>query len=259
MYIFELVTVQTQPFRNLFESLKEILPDTNMILDETGLKISAINSKKSMFVHLKLDAKKFDKYYCKNKCIVGLSLVNLFKLIKTSTNNDTLTLYIDDHNTNLLCVKIQNNDKNKTTEYELNLMDLNEETIAVPPADFESIIIMPSVDFYKICRDMNGISDKIEIKSVGNQLIFSSCGDAIKQKTIFGQGAEGINFEKSPDSDDLIIQGYYDLKELTIFTKCSSLCNNISICMKNNYPIILIFAVGNLGELKLALAPRTKK
>ena len=33
-------------------------------------------------------------------------------------------------------------------------MDLHEENIHCPPAEFESVIQMPSVDFQKICRDM---------------------------------------------------------------------------------------------------------
>ena len=51
-------------------------------------------------------------------------------------------------------------------------MDLPEEAISVPPATFESVITMPSVDFQKLCRDMHNIADFLEIRSVGNQLIF---------------------------------------------------------------------------------------
>jgi proliferating cell nuclear antigen len=53
-----------------------------------------------------------------------------------------------------------------------------------------------------------------------------------------------------------IIQGYYNLKSLVLFTKCTNLCNNIEIYLRNNFPIIIKYEVGDLGELKLCLAPK---
>jgi hypothetical protein len=42
-----------------------------------------------------------------------------------------------------------------------------------PDVKFSSIINLPSGDFQKIIRDLSCISDKLEIKSVGNELIFT--------------------------------------------------------------------------------------
>ena len=41
---------------------------------------------------------------------------------------------------------------------------------------------MPSSDFQKIVRDMGGISEKIEIKSVSNELIFKCVGNLHHQR-----------------------------------------------------------------------------
>ena len=58
--------------------------------------------------------------------------MNFFKLIKTMTNNDTLTLYIERADENKLGIRIENGEKNSITTYKLNLMDLNEENISIP-------------------------------------------------------------------------------------------------------------------------------
>lgn len=256
MNILELKTVQTNAIKVLIEALKEILTDANIEFNETGLKIVAMDSTKTILVHLKLDKDKFDKYYCKNKLIVGVSMLNLFKLIKTITNNDTLTFFVDENNTNVLGIIIENGEKNRKTKFKLNLMDLDEERIEIPQQEFHSIITMPSADFQKICRDMHSLSDTIEIKSVGSQFIFSCKGDFAEQETILGETADGINYIKKNDEVSEIIQGYYNLKHLMLFTKCTNLCNSLEIYMKNNFPLVINFAVGNLGKLKLALAPQ---
>ncbi len=255
MYLLELKTVQTNAIKVLIEALKEILTDANIEFNETGLKIVAMDSSKTILVHLKLNKDKFDKYVCKKKLIVGVSMLNLFKLIKTATNTDTLTFFIDDINMNVIGIVIENSEKNSQTTFELNLMDLNEENIDIPPQEFGSIMTMPSVDFQKICRDMSNLSDTIEIKSVGSQLIFSCEGDFAKQETKIGETVDGVNFVKANEASN-IIQGYYNLKHLVLFTKCTNLCNTIEIYMKNNFPIVINFTVGNLGKLKLALAPK---
>ncbi len=255
MYLLELKTVQTNAIKILIEALKEILTEANIEFNETGLKIVAMDSSKTILVHLKLNQDKFDKYICKKKLIIGVSMSNLFKLIKTITNTDTLTFFIDESNINVLGIIIENGEKNSVTTFELNLMDLNEENIDIPPQEFDSIITMLSVDFQKICRDMNYLSDTIEIKSVGSQLIFNCVGEFAKQETKLGETPEGVSFVKNNEVSS-IIQGYYNLKHLVLFTKCTGLCTSIEIYMKNNFPIVINFSVGNLGKLKLALAPK---
>ena len=96
--ILELKTVQTNSFKVLIEALKEILTDANITFDSTGLKIVAMDPSQTVLVHLKLEASKFEYYKCDKRLVIGVSMINFFKLIKTMTNNDSL---------NLLLMKIQ--------------------------------------------------------------------------------------------------------------------------------------------------------
>ena len=53
---------------------------------------------------------------------------------------------------------------------------------------------------------------------------------------------------------DEIIQGVYQLKTLSLFSKCSSLCNNLEMYIKNNYPLVIKYMVANLGYVYLILS-----
>ena len=255
--VMELKTVQTGAFKTLIEALKEILTDANIEFSDSAMKIITMDPTQTILVHLKLEKDNFESYFCKHKIFIGVNMLNFFKLIRTLTNNDALTMFIDEDNANCLGIRIENGEKNSLTTYYLNLIEVDETTYQIPPAQFESIITMPSNEFNKICRDMINLSDIIEIKSVGNQMIFSCKGEFACQETIIGEANNGLNFVKST-TDDTIIQGYYNLKHLVLFTKCTNLCNSIEIYMKNNFPIVIKFAVGSLGNLKLALAPKVE-
>lgn len=248
-------TVQTSAFRVLIEALKDILQDVNLECDETGMKIIAMDVTHTVLVYLKLDAKNFEHFTCKKKSILGINMTNLFKLIKAMGNNDTLTMFLSKNDQNRLGIKIENSEKNSVTKFKLNLLDLNDETIQIPPASFDSVITMPSGDFQKLCRDMHGLADILEIKSVDNLLIFSCRGDFCTQETKLGQTTNGMTFVKN-NNPNLIVQGYFALKHLVLFTKCTNLCNSIELYLKNNYPLIINYSVASLGNIKLCLAPQ---
>tara|TARA_A100001015_G_scaffold319463_1_gene442408 strand:- start:2054 stop:2869 length:816 start_codon:yes stop_codon:yes gene_type:complete len=255
-YLFELKTVQSSAMRILVEALKEILTDGNIEIDESGIKIMTMDPSHTVLVHLKLDASKFEKYYCKSKQTIGVSMLCLFKLIKTMNNNDTLSLYVESNDPNRLGIEIENGEKNSRTKYKLNLMDLPEEKIDIPPATFKSVLTMPSNDFQKICRDMHNIADNMEIKSVGNQLVFSCKGDYATQETTIGETHTGMSFIQNCNPEE-VVQGIFALKHLVLFTKCTNLCNSIELYLKNDYPLIIKYNVASLGNVKLCLAPKS--
>ena len=255
-YIFNIKTVQSGAIRILIEALKEILTDGNITISETGIKIITTDSTNSVLIHLKLEAENFEYFKCFNKITIGVNMLNLFKLIKTMSNSETLTLFVEKNNENQLGIIIHNSEKNSQTTYKLNLLDIQEDDIDIPPAEFETELTLPSGDFQKIIRDMINIGENIEVTSIGNQLKLICNGDFAHQETVLGETNNGLNFSTT-QSPELPIQGVFSLKYLLLFTKCTNLCNQIHLYIKNDYPLIIQYAVASLGSIKLCLAPNT--
>jgi proliferating cell nuclear antigen len=122
---------------------------------------------------------------------------------------------------------------------------------------------MPSTDFQKIIRDMSTLGENVEIQSASQQLIFRCKGDYAEQETVFSIGQNGLSQTKSSTagggSAAEIFQGQFHLKHLVLFIKCTSLCSDICLYLKNDYPIIVEYNVAGLGDIKLALAPALTK
>jgi hypothetical protein len=97
----------------------------------------------------------------------------------------------------------------------------------------------------------------VEITSSGSDLIFKCDGDFAEQETIISENSNvNIKVEKTSSHDSEIVQGIFELKHLVLFTKCTSLCPSITLYLKNDYPLILLYTVANLGELKLVLSTK---
>ena len=62
--ILNIKTVQSGAFRILIEALKEILTDTNIIFDKTGIKLIATDNSKIVLIHMKLNSCNFEYYHC---------------------------------------------------------------------------------------------------------------------------------------------------------------------------------------------------
>ena len=214
-----------------------------------------MDSSHTVLVHLRLNSENLEKYVCKKNIVLGINLLNFYKLTKILGNNDTLKLTVLETNLSILNITIENSEKNTITNFKLNLMDLHQENIEVPPPKFESVINMPSMDFQKICRDMYNLSDDLEIKSIGTQLIFSCKGQFAEQETCIGTSSNGLNYIQNED-EIKIIQGIYALKYLVLFSKCTNLCNSVELYLKNDFPLIIKYNIASLGEIKLCLAPK---
>lgn len=260
--IMEIQTVQSGAFKVLIEALKELLTDTVLEVDTTGIRIVAMDVSHVVLVHLKLHAEKFESFKCDHPMQLGVNMLNLYKIIKTISNSDTLTLYVEDGDMNHLGIKVENSEKNSRTNYKLNLLDLDGSTITVQPSQFSTVITLMSSDVQKIFRDLNQVSELVEIKRIRNDLIFKSYkGDFCSQETVISETIVRDNPEadESVINEDQgeIIQGLFALKYLVMFTRCSSLSSSVDILLKNDFPVIFLYTVSSLGTLKLCLATST--
>ena len=249
--ILEIQTVQSNVIKILCDVLKETLNDINFIFNESGIKVMAMDGSHVALIHLKLNADKFEYYKCTERMQVGLNMANLFKLIKTVTNLDTITFYVTSDNRHEFCINIENADKNSKTTFKLKMLDIDETELRIPDIELKSVITMPSNDFQRMCRDMINISDLVIMTSFANTFTLSCEGDFASQETQIGEANHGLTFYKCDEK----ISGKFSLRYLNLFTKSTNLSNTLDIYLKKDFPLMLKYNVSNLGEILFCLAP----
>ena len=175
------------------------------------------------------------------------------------SNDDTLSMYIEnsDYHDGIvshLGLQYDNGDIKQCYSQKLRLIEPDTEELVVPDIEYSTVINLPSADFQKIIRDLNGISDRIEIKSVGNDLIFSCEGNFASSRILRSESDGYMEFIQKPDAS-VVIQGEFSLKSLCHFIKCTPLCTHLEMYLGNDLPLIVKYDVASLGEIKLCLAP----
>ena len=230
------------------------------MFSKNGLRIINFDKTHTILVNVILHANKFEKYVCDpDKIIICANTLHLFKVISTMSNDDTLSIYIenDDYHDGVvshLGLQYDNGDIKQCYTQKLRLIEPDNEELIVPDVTYSTVINLPTSDFQKIIRDLNGISDRIEIKSVGSDLIFSCEGNFASSRILRSESDGSMEFIQKPDAS-VVIQGEFSLKSLSHFIKCTPLCSNLEMYLGNDLPLIVKYDVASLGEIKLCLAP----
>jgi proliferating cell nuclear antigen len=257
--VLTIKTVQIAPFRTLMTALKDILLETNITFQPDGIRIINMDKSHTILAHLYLASQNFEFYECKKeKIIIGVNMFHLFKLINSIDNDDTLTIYIENSDyvdgiVSHLALKFENGEIKQCKTQKLRLIEPEPEELEYPDVKFASIINLPSADFQKIIRDLSCISDKLEIKSVGNELIFKCQGQFASAEIHRAESDGSMGFILKQDSSK-VIQGEFSLKNLGYFIKCTNLCSQIEVYLENDLPLVVKYDVASLGSIKLCLA-----
>ena len=278
VYILELKTTQSSAIKIVIDAINSLLTDANFDffpynIENTennesesneykstigGVILKEVNKTGKILVYMRLDADKFDVYkynYHKKKLTLGIDISNLLKCLKCMSHFDTMTWLVDDDDINKLIIILESSEKKEKKTFKLNLMDIEEETYEIAPIQFPYLINIPSQDFHKYCKDMSSSTDKIEIKATSNKLYFSGKGEIGNIEFEVGETNGGLSITSTTNNSNEIVQGLFELKFLLIFTKCTNLCNQVILYLKNDYPIIVTYQIAALGEIKLVLSP----
>ena len=242
-----LVTIQASAIKSVFEVLKDILNDVNIYFKPSGMYITTLDTARVALVDVFLSADNFDEYECEHEILAGINISNTFKLLKTITNNDVLTLSV--MSKEFMDIHIKSEAKKTTTNFQLKLLDINENRIQVPDINMTTVTTMQSADFQRMCRDMSNIGVNIEITRENNLLTMKCTGDFANQET----SIECV--DESPS-----ISGLYSLRYMNTFTKATGMCSTVQLMQEPGSKfLILKYNVADLGELKFYLASKVSE
>jgi proliferating cell nuclear antigen len=247
--IIEIKTVQSNAIRILFEALKDILTDVNLQFSSDGIKIISMDGSKQAVINLKLEASKFEKFYCRSPMCAGLNMTSLYKIIKSVKNSDIITMYITEANTTKLHIEIENKEKKTNILTVLKLLDIDEDILDIPNIAFDTVKTMPSNDFQSYVRELSIITNKIRLESLNSTFSLSGEGDFAETKIVVGD-SNSVEIKNEHNAS-----GTFYIKYLLLFTKSTNLCTTVEIYLKDKYPLILVYNVANLGKLQYCLAP----
>jgi proliferating cell nuclear antigen len=90
-----LKTVQAAALKSVFEVLKDIINDVNVYFRPDGVHILTLDTARVTLVNMFLASENFEEYECDHEIIAGMNMGNVYRLLKSVTGQDTLSITIN--------------------------------------------------------------------------------------------------------------------------------------------------------------------
>ena len=98
-------------FRKLVECVKDLVTEVNLDVSNSGLSIQAMDSSHVALVNLSLSSDGFEEFRCDKSMKLGINMSNLNKILKLSTQDDSLTLDCEESTRDKLGIQFENTSK----------------------------------------------------------------------------------------------------------------------------------------------------
>lgn len=254
--MFEARLVQGSLWKKIIDAIKDLLNEAKWDFNSSGITLQAMDSSHVSLVSLSMRSEGFDTYRCDRNLSMGINLSSMAKIIRCSGNDDVITLKTgDDADTVTFVFESPNNEK--VSDYEIKLLDIDQEQLGIPETEYSCVVKMPSGEFQRICRDLSQIGESVVICCTKEGVKFSASGD-------LGTGNIKLAQNSSADKEEeaVIIEMNqavtltFALRYLNYFTKATPISQQVTLSMSADVPLVVEYKVADFGYLRYYLAPK---
>ncbi|XP_067001349.1 proliferating cell nuclear antigen [Anabrus simplex] len=254
--MFEARLVQSSILKKLLEAVKELLNEATFDCSDSGIQLQAMDNSHVSLVSMNLRSDGFDKYRCDRNLSMGMNLGSMTKILKCAGNDDIVTMKAQD-NADTITFMFESPNQEKISDYEMKLMNLDQEHLGIPETDYSCIVKMPSTEFARICRDLSQFGESVVISCSKEGVKFSSAGDIGSANIKLAQTA---NVDKEEEAVTIEMQEPVSLtfacRYLNSFTKATSLSPVVQLSMSADVPLVVEYKIGDMGHIRYYLAPK---
>ncbi|KAL8660609.1 MAG: hypothetical protein Q9202_006385 [Teloschistes flavicans] len=207
-------------------------------------------------VSMMLKAESFSPFRCDRNIALGINLSSLMKVLRCAQNEDILTLKADDA-PDVVNLVFETSDSDRLSEYDIKLMDIDQEHLGIPETEYAATISMPSAEFQRICRDLMALSESVAIEATKDGVKFSCTGDIGNGAVTLRSHTNVENPEKNIEislSEPVALT--FSLKYLVNFCKASGLSGTVKLCLSNEVPLLVEYTLASNSYLRFYLAPK---
>jgi|GEM_PF-1750333 len=241
--------------KKIVESLKDLVTDAQFEFSENGLQLQAMDSSHVSLCHLKLNVDAFGEFRCDKATTMGLSLMNLAKVLKCASNEDTLTMKHRDED-DTVSLLFENPGQDKIMDFNMKLIEIDQEQLNIPDTEYKCTIKIPALEFKTIISDLLALGDTCTISCSKEGVRFSVDGDVGKANIMLKPGQVANENKKVQIEMDEPVELRFALRYLNLFSKATALSGMVSLSMSTDIPLLVKYDIEETGLLEFFLAPK---
>lgn len=235
--------------KKIIDTISKISVNVNIECDENGLSLQTMDDTHVSLISLFLSKNFFDSFECTDKKTLGIDILQFQKILKCGIDYDSLTLKTDDQMTTLT---FQFESTDQYFMFKMNLINYDGEKLAIPEAEPNATIKMPSKKIHKIFNNLHELGDYINIsvnKDVATFSIITSGGSGFVR--LDSSSYEVKSNCATPVELDV------GLLYLNLIDNVSDISEKVVIKLTKDLPLLLDYELdNNFGYIRYYIAPR---
>ncbi|KAF2217879.1 hypothetical protein CERZMDRAFT_108495 [Cercospora zeae-maydis SCOH1-5] len=260
-YFFQVVVLearleQANLLKKVVDAIKDLVQDCNFDCNDSGIALQAMDNSHVALVSMMLKSESFSPFRCDRNIALGINLTSLTKVLRCAQNEDILTMKAEDA-PDVVNFTFESAESDRISEYDIKLMDIDQEHLGIPETDYAATITLPSPEFQRITRDLSALSESVSIECTKDGVSFKCNGD-------IGNGSVTLRSHTNVDKPDQNIEINltepvaltFSLKYLMNFCKASGLSGQVKLCLSNEVPLLVEYGLSNNSYLRFYLAPK---
>ncbi|KAF4555984.1 Proliferating cell nuclear antigen [Elsinoe fawcettii] len=247
---------QANLLKRVVDAIKDLVQDCNFDCNDSGIALQAMDNSHVALVSMMLKSESFSPFRCDRNIALGINLTSLQKVLRCAQNEDILTLKAED-SPDVVNLVFESAESDRLSEYDIKLMDIDQEHLGIPETEYAANIEMPASEFQRICRDLMALSESVSIECTKEGVKFACNGD-------IGSGAVTLRSHTNVDKPDQNVEIQltepvaltFSLKYLVNFCKASGLSSRVKLCLSAEVPLLVEYGLSNNSYLRFYLAPK---
>lgn len=211
--------------RLLAESFKKFIGHANFDLDETGMRMTSMDTSNISLIKLTLNASGFTEgFRCDQPVALGINFDSMHKILKGRQKTAMAIQVPNVSEPDTVTFVFKEEDRGKESEWEMKLMDIDSQMLGIPDIEYPTVVRIPSKEFIKIVTEIAEFGENIMFSGDGERFSISTKGDEGKCKITLVDGEDNVEIKSCVESNTT-----YPSKHLQMFSKASAVAETVEL------------------------------
>lgn len=239
-------------FKKTIAVVSELMESACFKFTSEGIEFSGMDSSHVSMTTVIMHNSLFKEYDLpEGNVSAGMGLRSLNNILKLVGDKDQLQISYDTSKDNAINVQFANVQKKRNYDFDLKLMDIDNDELEVPKLAFTHGLDMVSVDFAQVINDCVVFGDTVKLAVGGDKMVTSVDGELANSfMSLDGQAV-------LPNEGDPVTMNLA-LRYLQFFAKGKDVCKTVSLRLLDGLPICISYKIGDNDKSALTfyLAPK---
>ena len=240
--------------RQVFDSIKDLINETNMDWDKSGIKIQGMDSAHVALSNIFLSSSDCECYHVSESITVGIDLPRLSKILATADSTDSCEFFIQSDQDNSLSILIEAKDGSKRTLFEIPLMEIDMEFMNIPENKYNYSVRISANDIPTTIRDLSFLGDVAELVVTPREFSVKVSSQTGKGHRSWKVGEEPGYCAISADGKKLALK--FSIRYLLLAMKAACTTQTMILEMNDGSPLRIRCLFGDNSSIINFVAPK---